>query len=481
LGKQSAIIGGGVIGAGWAARFLLMGWDVNIFDMDPEAHRKINEVLENARRSLPGLYNVKLPDEGSINFCDTIENAVRGAEWIQESVPERLPLKHKVYHEILKFADKNAIIASSTSGYKPSELNGGIQSQSRVVVAHPFNPVYLLPLIELVPAVDASKPMISRAQKILSEIGMYPLLLRKEIDAHIADRFLEAVWREALWLIKDDIATTEEIDDAIRFGFGLRWAQMGLFETYRIAGGEAGMRHFIEQFGPCLSWPWTKLMDVPELTPDLIDKIAGQSDAQSDKFSIRELERIRDNNLVGILRSLKDQNWGAGAHLRNLDRLLSNNDYNFQAPIETLSRAIPLDWVDYNGHMNEARYLQAFGDATDKFMELIGCDSSYINSGSSYFTAETHIRHLDEVKAGSLIRIFTQCLSGKGKKLHLFHRMMSNERVLATGEHILIHVSLETRRSSMPSKSVAAVLSQISIAHSKLPIPMGAGAGIGKR
>jgi carnitine 3-dehydrogenase len=198
LGKQSAIIGGGVIGAGWAARFLLMGWDVKIFDMDPEAHRKINEVLENARRSLPGLYNVKLPDEGSINFCDTIENAVRGAEWIQESVPERLPLKHKVYHEILKFADKNAIIASSTSGYKPSELNGGIQSQSRVVVAHPFNPVYLLPLIELVPAVDASKPMISRAQKILSEIGMYPLLLRKEIDAHIADRFLEAVWRSTL-------------------------------------------------------------------------------------------------------------------------------------------------------------------------------------------------------------------------------------------------------------------------------------------
>ena len=481
LRKKSTIIGGGVIGAGWAARFLLMGWDVKIFDMDPEAYRKINEVLENARRSFPGLYNVKLPDEGSLNFCDTIESAVRGAEWIQESVPERLTLKQKVYQEILEFADENAIIASSTSGYKPSELNGGIRSQSRVLVAHPFNPVYLLPLIELVPAVAASKPMISRAQKILSEIGMYPLLLRKEIDAHIADRFLEAVWREALWLIKDDIATTEEIDDAIRFGFGLRWAQMGLFETYRIAGGEAGMRYFIEQFGPCLSWPWTKLMDVPELTPDLIDKIAGQSDAQSDKFSIRELERIRDNNLVGILRSLKDQNWGAGAHLRNLDKLLSNNDYNFQAPIETLSRAIPLDWVDYNGHMNEARYLQAFGDATDKFMELIGCDSSYINSGSSYFTAETHIRHLDEVKAGSLIRIVTQCLSGKGKKLHLFHTMMSDERVLATGEHILIHVSLETRRSSMPSKSVAAVLSQISLTHSRLPIPTGSGAAIGKR
>jgi carnitine 3-dehydrogenase len=110
---------------------------------------------------------------------------------------------------------------------------------------------------------------------------MFPLTVRKEIDAHIADRFLEAVWREALWLVKDGVATTEEIDEAIRMGFGLRWAQMGLFETYRIAGGEAGMRHFLEQFGPCLTWPWTKLMDVPEFNDELVDLIAGQSDAQS--------------------------------------------------------------------------------------------------------------------------------------------------------------------------------------------------------
>ena len=146
----------------------------------------------------------------------------------------------------------------------------------------------------------------------MQEIGMYPLHVRKEIDAHIADRLLEAVWREGLWLINDDIATTKEIDDAIIYGFGLRWAQMGLFETYRVAGGEAGMAHFMAQFGPALKWPWTKLMDVPELTDDLIDKIASQSDAQSGQYSIRELERIRDDNLVSILRSLKGRNWGAG-------------------------------------------------------------------------------------------------------------------------------------------------------------------------
>ena len=155
--------------------------------------------------------------------------------------------------KIIKYADKNAIICSSTSGFKPSELNNGAGAQNRIMVAHPFNPVYLLPLVELVLAIGTSDNIKEKAKEILFDIGMFPLLVNKEIDAHIADRLLEAVWREALWLIKDDIATTEEIDNAIRFGFGLRWAQMGLFETYRLAGGEAGMKHFIEQFGPTLS------------------------------------------------------------------------------------------------------------------------------------------------------------------------------------------------------------------------------------
>ena len=148
---------------------------------------------------------------------------------------------------------------------------------------------------------------------------MEPLIVRQEIDAHIADRFLEAVWREALWLIKDDIATTEEIDNAIRYGFGLRWGQMGLFETYRLAGGEEGMAHFIRQFGPCLSWPWTKLMDVPDLDEELVNKIASQSDAQSGQYGIRELEGIRDRNLVGMLRALKERDWGAGCLLYTSD------------------------------------------------------------------------------------------------------------------------------------------------------------------
>ncbi len=144
---KAAIIGGGVIGGGWAARFLLNGWDVAVFDPDPEAERKINEVLLNARRALPGLYETALPTEGRLTYHADLAEAVADADWVQESVPERLDLKHKVHASLMELAPLTAITGSSTSGFKPSELN---EKGARAIVAHPFNPVYLLPLIELV-------------------------------------------------------------------------------------------------------------------------------------------------------------------------------------------------------------------------------------------------------------------------------------------------------------------------------------------
>nr|MBC8408554.1 carnitine 3-dehydrogenase [Paracoccaceae bacterium] len=175
--KVASIIGGGVIGAGWASRFLLMGWNVNIFDRDPDVNRKVNEILGNARRSLPGLYEEKLPEEGVLTFCNSIQCAVKNATWIQESIPERLDLKHAVYNDILKYSDKNAIICSSTSGFKPSELNNVTSSQNRIMVAHPFNPVYLLPLFELVLTVDAPDKAKEKAKGMLFDFGMFPLLV----------------------------------------------------------------------------------------------------------------------------------------------------------------------------------------------------------------------------------------------------------------------------------------------------------------
>ncbi len=471
--KQAAILGGGVIGGGWAARFLLMGWGVTIFDPDPHAKRKISEVLSNARRSLPALSDVAMPNEGELHFCTSVQDAVANADWIQESVPEQLDIKQKIFAEVQSYCRDDAIIASSTSGFKPSQLQDGSDHPQQIIVAHPFNPVYLLPLVELVGAAGT----IHKAEEILADLGMVPLHVRKEIDAHIADRLLEAVWREALWLIKDGIATTSEIDDAIRFGFGLRWAQMGLFETYRVAGGEAGMAHFIKQFGPALKWPWTKLTDVPDLTSDLVDKISSQSDAQSGEHSIRKLERIRDDNLVSIMRALKTRNWGAGVILNDHDqRLMPDPQKDFGRPLKTISRTVPIDWTDYNNHMNESRYGQVFSDAADRVMAMIGADQAYIKGGFSYFTVDIRIRFLSETQAGEGIYVTSQVLEGEGKKLRIFNQMHHNDgRLLATGEQLLIHVDLKSRRACDPAENVAIRLAEIAAAHAVLPRPDGAG------
>jgi carnitine 3-dehydrogenase len=314
--SKAAVIGGGVIGAGWAARLALNGVDVAVFDPDPEASRKIGEVMDGARRAYAQMAPAGLPKEGEITLAGTVAEAVAGAELVQESVPERLDIKHKVLAEIDAHAPPDALIGSSTSGIKPTDMQPALLSPGRLIVAHPFNPVYLLPLVEIVGGEATTPETIAKAKEIYASIGMKPVVIRKEIEAFVGDRLLEALWREALWLIKDGVTTVEELDDVIRYSFGLRWAQMGLFQVYRIAGGEAGMRHFMAQFGPCLAWPWTKLTDVPEFNQELVDLIADQSDAQSSRWSIRELEAIRDDNLIAIMDALSKGNggkgWGAG-------------------------------------------------------------------------------------------------------------------------------------------------------------------------
>ncbi len=471
-----AIIGGGVIGGGWAARFLLNGHDVTIFDPASDAETKINAVIKNAKHSLPALYDTALPETGTLIFAETLQQAVENADWIQESVPEQLELKQKIYGDIQKFAKKTAIIASSTSGFKPSELQANSKNPAQIIVCHPFNPVYLLPLVEVVASPVNHADFCQQAQNILIQIGMKPLLVQKEIDAHIADRLLEAVWRESLWLVKDGIATTEEIDDAIRFGFGLRWAQMGLFETYRIAGGEMGMKHFIAQFGPALQWNWTKLMDVPELTDALIDKISEQSDAQSGQFSIRELERIRDDNLIGIMRALKKNKQAVGVTIFDHEKKLlaqqtkhTNDTQNL--PL-TVKRLIPASWVDNNGHMNEAHYSEIFSQANDKMMMLIGANNAYIKAGNSYFTIETHITYLHETLIDDAVHIHSRLINGTGKKLHLLHLLYRHDGILlATGECFLLHVDLQNRKSSLPSDAIANTLEQMAVHHKMIAMP----------
>jgi carnitine 3-dehydrogenase len=483
--RKAAIIGGGVIGGGWAARFLLNGWNVSVFDPDPEAARKIGEVLANARAALPALSDIPMVAEGVLTMADTITEAVEGADYIQESVSERLELKHRVFAQIQQSCP-DTLIGSSTSGFKPSELQQNAANPAVIFVAHPFNPVYLLPLAEVVPSAASDLAAIERAKEILREIGMFPLHVRKEIDAHIADRFLEAVWREALWLVKDGVATTEEIDEAIRMGFGLRWGQMGLFETYRVAGGEAGMKHFMAQFGPCLQWPWTKLTDVPEFTEELVDLIAGQSDAQSGAYTIRELERIRDGNLVGFLRSLKDRNWGAGKVLREHDerRRVAYTDGTRDvsaAPMTLAHLQVLPSWIDYNGHMTESRYLFASSEVSDAFLRFIGADMDYVASGFSYYTAESHIMHKGEAKLGDRLTGSVQVLAADEKRLHVFIRIQKDGEDVATIEQMLLHVDMKAGRAIAAPAAILDRLMPVAKAHAGLPHDASVGRFTGQR
>jgi carnitine 3-dehydrogenase len=488
-GPQAALVGAGVIGGGWAGRLAEHGVDVAIHDPHPSAERRVREMLANAERAWSRL-TIAPRRRGEVRFCESVAEAVAAADFIQESAPEREDLKRKLLAEIDAHARPDALIGSSTSGLLPTRLQAGMRRPERFFVGHPFNPVYLLPLVEVCGGEKTSRASLDRAVAFYAGIGMKPLRLRKEIDGFVADRLLEALWREALWLVNDDVATTEEIDDAIRYGAGLRWAMMGTFLVYRIAGGEEGMRHFMAQFGPALKWPWTKLMEVPELTGALIDKIAKQSDDQAAGLSIGDLERKRDDGLIAIMQALKTQDMAAGSVLARHEAKLYEALRQEAKP--TLDPAKPLllhgatvrpDWVDYNNHMTEARYLQVFGDATDAFLVHAGMDENYRMNSGSFFTVETHIRHLGEVRGLEPVSVATQILFADAKRLHVFHAM-THERdgaLLATAEQLLLHVDVATRRSAPMREPVSGAILAIAAAQAGLARPTGAGRRVGEK
>ncbi|WP_282041146.1 L-carnitine dehydrogenase [Halomonas alimentaria] len=301
MSQQLSVIGTGVIGNGWIARALARGWDVVAFDPAPEAPARTRAFVDNAWASLERLGLAEGASPARLTFVDSLEQAVVGADLIQENVPERLPLKQEILAAIDAAASPEAIIGSSTSGFKPSDLQQDCaKAPGRVIVAHPFNPVYLLPLVELVGGAATEPAQLERAQSLYQALAMRPLVVRREIEGHIADRLMEALWREALHLVNDGVATTEEIDAAVVYGCGLRWSLMGTFLTFHLAGGEQGMRHMLEQFGPALKLPWTKL-EAPELTDTLIDRVVEGCEHQAAGRPVAELDRRRDDFLVELL------------------------------------------------------------------------------------------------------------------------------------------------------------------------------------
>jgi carnitine 3-dehydrogenase len=261
---------------------------------------------------------------------------------------------------------------------------------------------------------------------------------------------------------------------------------MGSFLTYRIAGGEQGMHHFLEQFGPALQWPWTKLVDVPELDSELIDRIATQSDDQAAGLSVRDLERLRDDNLVAILQALRARRYGAGEILREHEtRLYEAGGGRGRAPDPTAplrlhETAVDPSSVDYNGHMTEARYGVEFGYATDAFLRHVGLDAAYLDRGHSAYTVEGHVRFLREAAALEPIVVDTQVLAADEKRLHLFHSMRhgGTEALLATGEYLLLHVDTGEGRTCPWKEPVASRVSEAAAAHTDLPVPEGAGRAV---
>lgn len=302
--KTFAALGSGVIGSGWIARALAHGLDVVAWDPAPGAEA----ALRARRQCLAGLAETG-PGARRGAGAPALRREHRGMRGRRRfhpgERPERLDLKLDLHARISAAARPDVLIGSSTSGLLPSEFYAEASHPERCLVGHPFNPVYLLPLVEVVGGERTAAEAVRAAMRVYESLGMRPLHVRKEVPGFIADRLLEALWREALHLVNDGVATTGEIDDAIRFGAGLRWSFMGTFLTYTLAGGNAGMRHFMAQFGPALQLPWTYL-PAPELTEALIDRVVEGTAEQQGARSIAELERYRDDCLLAVLGAIRE-------------------------------------------------------------------------------------------------------------------------------------------------------------------------------
>lgn len=302
--KTIALVGGGVIGGGWATRCLANGLNVVVTDPRPESRDYVERMIDEAWPILEAA-DLIAESAGQLSFADNIEAAVAQADFVQENVPEREDLKIAIHQEISENVRADVVIASSSSGLLPSRLQSQCKHPERLLIGHPFAPVYLLPLVEVVGSEQTSSDAVSRAGAFYRSIGMRPLHVRREIEAYIADRLQESLYREALHLIDQGVATVAEIDAAVTGGPGLRWAFMGTFLAWHLGGGSGGMRHTIEQFGPALELPWSH-MKAPELTEELKRRIVEGCEDESGDRVFSEMERRRDRCLVEIQKVLKE-------------------------------------------------------------------------------------------------------------------------------------------------------------------------------
>lgn len=313
--RRVGIVGTGVIGGGWVAHFLRNGMTVMAWDPAPEAGEKLGDRVTAVWPKLErlGLHPEASPD--NLHFVPTLAEAVAQAEFVQENTPERLPIKIETLQQIDAACPPETVIASSTSGYLMTEMAVGLQYPERCLVAHPFNPPYLMPVVEVVAGELTSAAVQEWAVAFYRATGKRPLKLSREIPGFVADRIMEAVWREILHMLNHDMATVAEIEAAVRYGPGLRWALMGPLTVLHLGGGEGGMAHLIHQFGPSLKAPWS-FLEAPELTDELAQKVIDGCEALTQGRSIRDLEEERDDLLIRLIEMLE------GSRLWNMGEVL---------------------------------------------------------------------------------------------------------------------------------------------------------------
>jgi carnitine 3-dehydrogenase len=296
-------VGAGVIGGGWVAYFLARGYRVVAWDPAPDAEQRLRHLVDAAWPALTELGLAEGADRSRLRFEPDLGKALSGAEFVQESAPEDLELKRTLLADIDAATPEHVVISSSTSGYGMSEMQVRCAHPERTVVGHPFNPPYLIPLVEVVGGTATSPEVVAWTSDFFRHAGKSVITMDSEVPGFIANRLQEALWREALHMVAEGEATVEQIDLSITDGPGLRWAIQGPMLTFHLAGGQGGMAHTLDHFGPSLLSPWTRLT-APELTPELRDAVVDGCEREAGGRSVDDLVAERDRGVIAILRAL---------------------------------------------------------------------------------------------------------------------------------------------------------------------------------
>ena len=303
--KTVASIGAGPIGAGWAAHFLARGYDVVSYIHDASEEAAFRKILDTGWVSLEGLGLAEGASKERLTLVTDLAEALGQADFVQESAPERLDLKQALYAQLSELVPEDVVIASSTSGLTMTEIQAKCPTAERTVVGHPFNPPYLLPLVEIVGGEKSSAEAVDWAAQFYEAAGKAPLVMNKEIPGFVATRLQEALWREALHMVANGEATPEQIDTALINGPAPRMALQGQCMAFHVACGEGGMATNLDQFGPALKLPWTRL-EAPELTQELRDRMVdGCNDIAGDRH-FEDMAAERDRGIVSILNAIKE-------------------------------------------------------------------------------------------------------------------------------------------------------------------------------